>query len=441
MRTLRDRNSFTWLVTFTAMLSLASAVAHAADHVMTFGGDVFEGDIHYTGGSTLMVTLADESVEAIDLDDVAAVRREFTRSEKRTVGGELDRLEDGLEKHDVAGQYGLGLLALVYGDAKLAEKCFKRVIKEDETHAGARLHLGHVLEDGEWERDRDREKLIDATAVVTIDEREGGDRTFFDEDGPSIGGLGKAERSATTAWEDYGGWQCTIEGEITLRTNISEASLDEMVDRIRNCRAFYASFLEIDPITGWTVSVFAKRDEYNAYSREIGKPENVQGICVYARKECLVCDTNARGGYMQVVSHEFLHAHYETTAPMWLGEGISTFFEVSTIENGRGEIQINEARANEAKIYIIDRGHYHEAFARSMRGESQDGDGYGESYGVSWSIIYFLWQRDADKLKQTFKEMQNARRGTDNSLQMERIWGVTVDELNEAWMEFVKSLK
>ncbi|MGE3851073.1 MAG: hypothetical protein AB7K09_04965 [Planctomycetota bacterium] len=421
-----------------------------ADTVTKFDGTTVDGsDVRWTGGDTLTI-----GGQTIALDEVASVKREFTRGERDAIRDALKQREKDTADSDADAQYRLGLLAMVLGDDGLAERCFRRVIKLDEQHAGARAHLGYVRDGNDWSYERSRRSLIKAGDMKLVNTREGGDRDFLAEatGAPSSAGGGSDNDNAAPGrparpgkvepWPEFNGWQTTIEGNNILRCNISEAELQTMAARMRECRTFYPQFFNVPAIEDYTISVFATRDQYNQHARGIGAIQNVQGQCIAAKKVCMVCDTMARGGYLQVLSHEIAHAYYVTNSQMWTREGSASFIETFEVKAGKGAPALNIARCNEAKQYINEKGqaHYQKAFSRSMRGQSQDDAGWGESYGVSWSILWYFWTRDPAKFHATLAHMQETRNGSDQSAAIEKIWGQRVDEMEAGWLAMVRKL-
>ena len=142
-------------------------------------------------------------------------------------------------------------------------------------------------------------------------------------------------------------------------------------------------------------------------------------------------------GWRSTLSHEYAHAYYDSSGPIWLREGIASLVEVAQVK-GKGKklkmtIPVNPPRRRGLAIY--QRGKHYTSILHLLAGEKEP-DGYGYSYEHGWSLHYFLFDRNPKKYRAFLKAVRS-KTGRDLSKEVEKAFGMKIDALDRAWREFV----
>jgi uncharacterized protein YkwD len=149
--------SFAWAL---AALIAGSGLAKA-DKIFTTSGGVLRGKI------------VKESSREVQIRDsrgliVRVARNEIERLEKEDEDAGWAAKRAAVDKDDPAAVFALGEWAKDQGLAKEARGCFRRVLKLDPEHPGARAALGHKKIEGQWLHG---EALREALAAKRAEER------------------------------------------------------------------------------------------------------------------------------------------------------------------------------------------------------------------------------------------------------------------------------
>lgn len=250
-----------------------------------------------------------------------------------------------------------------------------------------------------------------------------------------------AQKGKPKAWDAFeGGW--TLKTKVgTFNTTLDQKELKKIAARIAELKPCYEKHFSTKIKKGWVFTVLKDRPQYLKYRDDVTKGQKyVQGQCFRATKIVAVCDHKTYG-WLSTLSHEYAHAYYDCSGPIWLREGIASLVEVAEVK-GQGKkkqmtIPVNPPRLRGLRIH--QRRKHYQTIKHLLRG-AKEPDGYGYSYEHGWSLHYFLYSKNAAAYR-SFLNAVRKKPGPDLSADVEKFFQYDLDALDKQWQEFTAKLK
>ena len=195
-----------------------------------------------------------------------------------------------------------------------------------------------------------------------------------------------------------------------------------------------APFFGLDPGAVWEVDIFLYRDA-QAYQQATGRPTWSPGVSTFTRADDTVqvaihTHQQARLLGQTVIPHELGHlllarvTDYAPDIPLWLQEGVA----VSQEPAFKRDYLLREVAARRSADSAMSLA---EVLRATTYPEAEDVDHY---YGLCYSLVQYLLSRaDFEHLRRFALE---ARRDLPGALK--RHYGMTVEDLERAWQEYLK---
>ncbi|NLE37834.1 MAG: DUF1570 domain-containing protein, partial [Pirellulaceae bacterium] len=157
------------------------------------------------------------------------------------------------------------------------------------------------------------------------------------------------------------------------------------------------------------------------------------------------------------VTHEATHQMAGNTGlmpnrsgtPVWVAEGIATYFESPSEAAWAGIGGVNEERLKLYRGMAGDEEHAHIDFVVSDDVfMCIDPDQMVNAYGPSWALTHFLMAHHFDKLKQYYALLAERRAkgfkpfsAEENLALFKKVFGEDTDTLNAQWHQYMRTLK
>ncbi|MFH1227161.1 MAG: DUF1570 domain-containing protein [Planctomycetota bacterium] len=371
-----------------------------------------------------------------------------------------------LKPGDIDGNFKLGLWCLQNKLTEQANSQFEKVLSLNPDHAGAREKLGYVKADGQWLTPKDRDlinKIIKSYPWKGAIDSAGAD-------------------SEKLPWEKAR--EKTTE-HFVVKTDLSADALNDVCFLLE-----YAYFLldELfkfpEPKEKLTVLVPKSRAEFETVLGDkvdlkiIGSAPlaSIHGFFNSRndpynkahQEDYLITYYYKMEKYNRTTSTTVLHemSHYASSLakmafdlpafPMWVEEGLSTYFEASKVVDKRLTTNcLNEPRLRNLRVYM----EKHSLIKLSdLINLPRIEFGNDVCYCQSWSLVYFLNNGKKGKYKNGFRDYISAvkekkieakstetdiyiQNKDDNIKIFENLTGMPMVELEKEWNEFISGLK
>ncbi|MDO9576514.1 MAG: DUF1570 domain-containing protein [Candidatus Cloacimonadales bacterium] len=143
------------------------------------------------------------------------------------------------------------------------------------------------------------------------------------------------------------------------------------------------------------VKIFGDSTEYREYQKKISKTKATNGFYSQSKKVCII---NKNDHFMKTIFHELNHFiihYYLILVPKWINEGLSEYFEYSTVEDSIVQInkqpkkaeRLNRWTSERSKIDLAD---FFTWSSNRWEEENSSPDFYSSS--LSWGLIYFFME-------------------------------------------------
>jgi hypothetical protein len=198
-------------------------------------------------------------------------------------------------------------------------------------------------------------------------------------------------------------WRELTGAHFRLRT---EADPDTALAALRDLEQFQAALLTVfrasDLRTG-RIPVIVVRDGWEAFS-------DLQLAGWFTRvlfQPLVVMRADSQLGRQDIIKHELVHylsAKVMPIQPLWLAEGLATYFQTLDYDADKGEVTVGRPPAG---LLAIAQNGARLRLSELFAANKIDGD-VGVFYASAWATVHFLMNRHADELR-AFQSALHAR--------------------------------
>jgi hypothetical protein len=371
---------------------------------------------------------------------------------------------------DVNGHYQLGLWCLQNKLPEQSKSQFEKVLELDPNHTGAHENLGHVKHKGKW---LTHDEMMKAQGYVKFEEQ-----WITPKERDIILKLNKLYPwkgviDTPSADSENLPWEKARDKEtqhFIVSTNLSADTLNDICFILEYSLLKLEDFLDFS-LPNEKLKVLVSRDKTDLQKTweditDTKAPAEITGTFIIknypANKKprkhhlLLACPTT-KTPLTKTLTHEITHYAirlaiqtykilYET--PSWFNEGLATYFGTSIFKDKKMVTGlIDEAKLANAKILISNNSYIKlKDFINYQKAEFDKN--YAPCYPESWSVVYFLMHGNDGKYNQGFKDYLGAWKKNKINIQnkdahiklFEQCIGVTIDELEKEWKEYIMSL-
>lgn len=229
-----------------------------------------------------------------------------------------------------------------------------------------------------------------------------------------------------------------------VKTNFNQKLLDEACHLMEALNKEFKYRFRIQGATQkFRVFIFATRDEYRAYARKNAPGAVEYGGYCSSRGEIVTyypfeAKKQAHSYVLKVLRHEathqFVNAATQNKCPLWMNEGLATFFEICRLSGGS---LINLRKPNKRWLWTLkklfeDDNVDFRALVNKVRGMYQR-----EEYAQAWGLTYYLIISRPAAFNRYFEAI---RKGQNPITTFEKIMGNDYDKLEKDIKLFINRL-
>lgn len=250
------------------------------------------------------------------------------------------------------------------------------------------------------------------------------------------------------SWDQH----CTKESDhYIVKTNLSEDALNDIV-YVMECLYYnHKKNFNVtkEPTHKLPVYVCRTRQGYNANGGPGGSGGVFMGGGRGGRKLMTFYQPpGTTGVLLHEGTHQFVSIVMNISPPIWVNEGLATFYECSKFEGRELKINlINRSRLRMIKQMISSNSHMP---LRDFINISQRQFNI-QCYAQSWSLVYYLvnakggryalgFTKYWDELKKGGISQRNINAAKHIEM-FERVFGIPIDDMETEWKEYIMSLK
>jgi tetratricopeptide (TPR) repeat protein len=400
-----------------------------------------------------------------------------------------------LASDDVKGYYQLGVWCEQNKLPEQAQTQFKNVIELDPDHVNARKKLGHIKYEGKWMSPEEMtakglvkykdkwmtyEEMMKVKGMVQFEGQwiTPGEKKRLEAYAkkveslikrfPSQGVLDKpGADNENLPWEQA---RVKATDHFVVKTNLSENALNDICFLMECAYLNWLDFFAfVEPKGKLNICVFKNRDEFERAFRDwtgTEPPSSSKGgyMCKETRSsyETILMayyypatqDINTSSLLLHEGTHYSIELIKRACAPVWLGDGLATYFESGKLEDKKLVINlVNQIRLPVIQNAINNNTHIKlKDFINLTKPEFFKNSSL--CYPQSWSLMYFLINGQQGKYKAGVKAYLEAWRKNKIAIQpsseiigkpahlklFEECMDVPIDQLEKEWKEYVLNL-
>ena len=397
----------TWV--WLACLTLGGGTERPVDVLELVNGKQVKGIVIFEDSERVLLKVRSRTKEyrAEDIASIDSLRRNLADvldQQKYTDWGATDQVMALARYCESKGMQGLARVFAL------------RVLENDATRVEAHEFLGHSRRGDSW-RVRERGKSIAFSKLAET-------------------------RS------DWGEEWLLETPHYKLRTNLD---LGQAIDLACDLEHFYRAFYSL---LGHHMELLevTERMPANVHADSVSYPESIGGRVAYFRPSDFTLIVNAEGGLdMRVLYHEATHQLLHMTSyrerngrgtiPGWLNEGLADVLGTGA-SGDPGRMGIDGSARNDGYFNVQRSSGDPFSLSRILTMDSTDFHGSSNlqlKYAQCYTLVHFLLHADKERYRPGFfRFMESAFDGRASSGQFEKAMGVEREELEVAWLDYVR---
>ena len=202
-----------------------------------------------------------------------------------------------------------------------------------------------------------------------------------------------------------------------INRNLSRMDIQTIRPVLEKQAAFHSKHLDLPSRIEIPVRVFTSTEDYRRHQKAISTSSTSKnGFYSASKREVIV---NKNKNYLSTLKHEAQHFILRSqfrSPPKWINEGLSEFYESSTVRGGYVFVQTQNNKHKRLKQWIDNNSlpaldewlNISNSEWRTQNKASED----RLSSTLSWGLVYFLMSSDNGKsvLSDTIRDLQNQKK-------------------------------